>query len=133
MAVEYITKPSAVKGYFPLFRICARNIVFGENRQAEKVKCQEERAAPVTGSDLAGVCCRLSESFQSSLTGRMSGAVSAETIGVNFARRYGIEGVDAAALAKLRALSVAEIVDGGQETGGPGGVPTKNSIWVVNH
>ena len=41
--------------------------------------------------------------------------LSAETIGVNFARRYGIEGVDAAALAKLRALGAAEIVDGGQE------------------
>jgi para-nitrobenzyl esterase len=47
--------------------------------------------------------------------------VSAQTIGANFARRYGIEGVDAAALAKLRALSVAEIVDGGQESAGPGG------------
>src|SRR4029453_19682008 len=47
--------------------------------------------------------------------------MSAETIGVNFARRYGIEGVDAAALAKLRALSVGEIVDGGQESAGPGG------------
>ena len=41
--------------------------------------------------------------------------LSAETIGMNFARRYGIQGTDAAALAKLRALSVAEIVDGGQE------------------
>ena len=50
--------------------------------------------------------------------------VSAETIGVNFARRYGIEGTDAAALAKLRALSVAEIVDGGQESAGPGGPVT---------
>src|SRR6266567_2577954 len=50
--------------------------------------------------------------------------VSAETIGMNFARRYGIEGDDAAALAKLRALSVAEIVDGGQETAGPGGAVT---------
>jgi para-nitrobenzyl esterase len=47
--------------------------------------------------------------------------VSAETIGVNFARRHGIEGTDAAALARLRALSVAEIVDGGQETAGPDG------------
>jgi para-nitrobenzyl esterase len=46
---------------------------------------------------------------------------SAETIGVNFARRHGIEGIDAAALAKLRGLSVAEIVDGGQESAGPGG------------
>ena len=50
--------------------------------------------------------------------------VSAETIGVNFAKKHGIEGVDAAALAKLRALSVAEIVDGGQESAGPGGPPT---------
>jgi para-nitrobenzyl esterase len=47
--------------------------------------------------------------------------VSAETIGVNFARSHGIEGTDAAALAKLRSLSVAEIVDGGQESAGPGG------------
>jgi para-nitrobenzyl esterase len=50
--------------------------------------------------------------------------ISAETMGVNFAKRYGIEGTDAAALAKLRALSAAEIVDGGQETAGQGGPPT---------
>lgn len=47
--------------------------------------------------------------------------LSAESIGVNFAKRYGIEGVDAAALAKLRGLSAAEIVDDGQETAGQGG------------
>ena len=47
--------------------------------------------------------------------------VSAETIGVNFARRHGIEGTDAAALARLRALSAAEIIDGGQESAGQGG------------
>ncbi len=47
--------------------------------------------------------------------------VSAETIGINFARKHGIEGTDAAALAKLRALSVQEIVDGGQENDGEGG------------
>jgi len=47
--------------------------------------------------------------------------VSAETIGVNFAKKHGIEGTDAAALAKLRALKVEEIVDGGQETDGQGG------------
>jgi len=41
--------------------------------------------------------------------------VSAETIGINFARKHGIEGTDAEALAKLRSLSVEEIVDGGQE------------------
>lgn len=50
--------------------------------------------------------------------------ISAETIGVNFAKRYNIEGTDAAALAKLRTLSVAEIVDDGQETAGQGGPPT---------
>ena len=47
--------------------------------------------------------------------------VSAETIGINFARKHGIEGTDEAALAKLRALSVEEIVDGGQESDGQGG------------
>ncbi|HQS56380.1 MAG: carboxylesterase [Bacteroidetes bacterium 24-39-8] len=47
--------------------------------------------------------------------------VSAETIGINFAKRYGIEGSDANALANLRALTVAQIVDGGQETAGQGG------------
>jgi para-nitrobenzyl esterase len=46
--------------------------------------------------------------------------VSAETIGSNFARKNGIEGTDEAALAKLRALSAEEIVDGGQETDGQG-------------
>lgn len=50
--------------------------------------------------------------------------VSAETIGINFARKKGIEGTDAAALAKLRALKVEEIVDGGQETDGQGGPRT---------
>jgi para-nitrobenzyl esterase len=63
------------------------------------------------------------------LTGRPIGkenadpfyTVSAETIGINFARKHGIEGTDAAALAKLRALSVEEIVDGGQESDGQGG------------
>ena len=47
--------------------------------------------------------------------------VSAETIGLNFARKHGIEGTDAAALEKLRAMSVEEIVDGGQENDGEGG------------
>jgi para-nitrobenzyl esterase len=50
--------------------------------------------------------------------------VSAETIGINFAKRYGIEGTDAKALAKLRGLTVAQIVDGGQESNGPGGPVT---------
>ena len=43
---------------------------------------------------------------------------------MNFARRHGIQGVDAAALARLRALSAAEIVDGGQERAGPDGPVT---------
>jgi para-nitrobenzyl esterase len=47
--------------------------------------------------------------------------VSAETIGINFAKKHRIEGTDAAALAALRALSVEEIVDGGQENDGQGG------------
>jgi para-nitrobenzyl esterase len=47
--------------------------------------------------------------------------VSAETIGINFARKHGIEGTDAAALARLRALKVEEIVDSGQENDGQGG------------
>jgi para-nitrobenzyl esterase len=38
--------------------------------------------------------------------------VSAETIGINFARSIGIEGTDQAALAKLRALSAEEILLG---------------------
>ena len=49
--------------------------------------------------------------------------VSAETIGRNFARKHGIEGVDATALEKLRSLSVEDIVDGGKETNEDGGLP----------
>lgn len=41
--------------------------------------------------------------------------ISAETIGVNFARKHGIEGIDATALVKLRNLPVEAIVDEGQE------------------
>ncbi len=46
--------------------------------------------------------------------------VSAETIGINFARKHKIENTDEAGLAKLRTLSVEEIVDGGQETDSAG-------------
>jgi para-nitrobenzyl esterase len=49
--------------------------------------------------------------------------ISAETMGVNFAKKHDIQGTDAAALDKLRALSVSDIVDGGQETDGRGGAP----------
>ena len=47
-------------------------------------------------------------------------SVSAETIGINFARKHKIESKDAAALAKLRSLTVEEVVDGGQETDSAG-------------
>jgi len=47
-------------------------------------------------------------------------SVSAETIGINFARKHKIESTDAAGLAKLRSLSVEEIVDGGQESDSSG-------------
>lgn len=49
--------------------------------------------------------------------------VSAETIGINFAKKQGIQGTDKEALQKLRSLSAARILDGGQETDGNGGVP----------
>jgi para-nitrobenzyl esterase len=42
----------------------------------------------------------------------LPGAPSAEALGVEFARAHGIEGTDAAALAKLRALSGEAVVDG---------------------
>jgi para-nitrobenzyl esterase len=63
------------------------------------------------------------------LTGRsmqkdLTNELSAESIGVNFAKRHNIDGTDTAALAKLRALSIADIVDGGQETAGPNGPQT---------
>jgi para-nitrobenzyl esterase len=47
-------------------------------------------------------------------------SISAETIGTNFARRHKIQSTDAAALAKLRALSVEQIVDAGQENDSSG-------------
>jgi para-nitrobenzyl esterase len=50
--------------------------------------------------------------------------VSAETIGMNFAKTKKIEGTDADALAKLRALPAEEIIDGGQETDGQNGPRT---------
>ncbi len=47
-------------------------------------------------------------------------AVSAETIGVNFARKHRIASTDADALTKLRSLSAEKIVDGGQESDSTG-------------
>jgi para-nitrobenzyl esterase len=42
--------------------------------------------------------------------------VSAETIGINFAKSMGIEGVDQAALGRLRALSADEVLHGASST-----------------
>jgi para-nitrobenzyl esterase len=42
--------------------------------------------------------------------------VSAETIGINFAKSMGIEGVDQAALTRLRALSADEVLHGASST-----------------
>ncbi len=47
-------------------------------------------------------------------------AVSAETIGINFARKHKIQSTDATALTKLRSLSAEEIVDGGLESDSAG-------------
>ena len=47
--------------------------------------------------------------------------VSAETIGIGFARSMGIEGTDQAALAKLRALSSEEVLRGAPAQPGPRG------------
>jgi len=47
--------------------------------------------------------------------------LSAETIGVAFAKAMGIETTDAAALARLRALSADEVLRGGQPSAGAGG------------
>jgi para-nitrobenzyl esterase len=47
-------------------------------------------------------------------------SVSAETIGINFARKHKIESTDASALEKLRSLSADEIVDGGEENDSAG-------------
>jgi para-nitrobenzyl esterase len=47
--------------------------------------------------------------------------VSAQTTGINFARRHKIEGTDPAALANLRALPADQILDGGLETDGKDG------------
>jgi para-nitrobenzyl esterase len=49
--------------------------------------------------------------------------VSAETIGINFARSMGIEGTDQAALARLRSLSAEEVLRGARAAPG-GSVPS---------
>jgi para-nitrobenzyl esterase len=57
--------------------------------------------------------------------------VSAETIGIEFARSMGIERTDQAALAKLRALSAEEVLRGG--TAQPGsGVPSYETTPILD-
>jgi para-nitrobenzyl esterase len=46
------------------------------------------------------------------LSKAMGGTISLEDVGVNFARKNGIQGTDAAALAKLRTLTADEVTDG---------------------
>jgi para-nitrobenzyl esterase len=57
--------------------------------------------------------------------------VSAETIGINFARSIGIEGTDEAALAKLRALSVEQILNGAPPQPG-GSVPSYETTPILD-
>jgi para-nitrobenzyl esterase len=56
--------------------------------------------------------------------------VSAETIGINFARSMGIEGTDAAALAKLRALSADEVLRGAPTQ--PGSAPSYETTPILD-
>jgi para-nitrobenzyl esterase len=53
--------------------------------------------------------------------------VSAETIGINFARSLGIEGTDQAALASLRALSAEQVLRGASAPAGAGGPPIETT------
>ena len=53
--------------------------------------------------------------------------VSAETIGINFAKSMGIEGTDQAALAKLRGLSADEVLRGAPAQPGAGGPPIETT------
>jgi para-nitrobenzyl esterase len=53
--------------------------------------------------------------------------VSAETIGINFARSMGIEGTDQAALASLRALSAEQVLRGAAAPAGAGGPPIETT------
>jgi len=55
--------------------------------------------------------------------------VSAETAGINFARKHGINGTDAAALAQLRALPVEQIVDGGAQHDSKGSLTYSGVIF----
>jgi para-nitrobenzyl esterase len=53
--------------------------------------------------------------------------VSAETIGINFARSMGIEGTDLAALARLRALTAEEVLRGAAAPAGANAPPIETT------
>src|SRR5437867_4080468 len=53
--------------------------------------------------------------------------VSAETIGINFAKSLGIDGTDQAALAKLRGLSADDVLRGAPTQPGAGGPPIETT------
>jgi para-nitrobenzyl esterase len=53
--------------------------------------------------------------------------VSAETIGITFAKSMGIEGTDQAALASLRALSAEQVLRGAAAPAGAGGPPVETT------
>lgn len=57
--------------------------------------------------------------------------ISAETIGINFARKHKIFSDDAAALQKLRLLSAKDIVEGAQETDSSGETFILVQSWMV--
>ncbi len=62
--------------------------------------------------------------------------VSAETIGIQFAKSMGIEGTDQAALAKLRSLSADEVLRGAPPQPGGGCAIVRDdadSRWQVDH
>lgn len=56
--------------------------------------------------------------------------VSAETIGINFAKSVGIEGADAAALASLRALSAEQVLRGAPAQ--PGAAPPQETTPILD-
>ena len=57
--------------------------------------------------------------------------VSAETIGIQFAKSMGIEGTDQAALAKLRGLSADEVLRGAPAQPGPTRRPTRRRRFLT--
>jgi para-nitrobenzyl esterase len=124
-ALQWVRRNIAAFGGDP------RNVtIFGES--AGGVSVHTHLTSPLSRSVFDKAIIQSGGGRDGVLTGRPLDAdgadplypVSAETIGVNFARRHDIEGTGSAAVAQLRALDTAQVVDGGQETDGPGGPPT---------